>query len=80
MIQGKSEIKLCQTPYELKVLDEFNMRECNSSKSPIECRLKLNREGEGAEVEPTYFKRLIKCLRYLTLTRPDLVFLVSYLS
>ena len=80
VIQGKSEIKICQTTYPLKFLDEFNMRECNSSKSSMECRLKLNREGEGVEVEATFFIKLIGCLRYLTLARPDLVFLVSYLS
>ena len=79
MIQGKSEIKLSQTTYALKVLDEFNMRECNSSKCPMECHLKLI-QGKGAEVEPTHFRKLIECLRYLTLTRPDLVFSVSYLS
>ena len=64
----------------LKVLNEFNMKECNSAKTPMECRLRLSREGEGEEVESTYFRKLIGCLRYLTLTRPDLIFSVSYLS
>ena len=31
-------------------------------------------------MERTLFRNLIGCLRYLTLTRADLVFLVSYLS
>ena len=80
VIQRKSEIRLCQTNYALKVLDEFNMKKCNSSKTPMECRLRLSREGEGEEVESTYFRKLIGCLRYLTLTRPDLIFSMSYLS
>ena len=80
VIKRKSDIRLCQTNYLLKVLDEFNMKECNSAKTPMECRLRLNREGEGEEVESTYFRKLIGCLRYLTLTRPDLFFSVSYLS
>ena len=46
----------------------------------MECRLKLNRNGEGLEVESTFFIRIIGCLRYLTLTRPDLIYSVSYLS
>ena len=66
--------------YALKVLDEFNMKDCNSAKTPMECQLKLNREGEGVEVESTHFRKLISCLRYLTLTRPDLIFSMSYLS
>ena len=80
VIQGKTEIKICQTNYALKVLDEFNMKDCNPAKTPIECRLKLNRQGEGVEVKSTLFRKLIGCLRYLTLTRPNLIFLVSYLS
>ena len=42
MTQENSEIKLCQKLYALKVLDEFSMRECNSSESPMECHLKLS--------------------------------------
>ena len=80
LIQKETEIKMCQSSYALKVLDEFNMKECNSAKTPMECRLRLNREGEGEEVESTYFRKLNGCLRYLTLTRPDLIFSVSYLS
>ena len=80
MIQRKSEIRLGQTNYALKVFNEFSMEECNSAKTPMECRLRLSREGEGEEVESTYFKKLIGCLRYLTLTRPNLFYSVSYLS
>ena len=46
----------------------------------MECRLKLNRDGEGLEVETTLVRRIIGCLRYLTLTRLDLIYSVSYLS
>ena len=80
VIQGKSDIRLCQTNYALKILEEFNMKGCNSAKTPMECQLRLNREGEGEEVESTYFRKLIGCLRFLTLTRHDLIFSVSYLS
>ena len=41
VIQRKSDIRICQTNYALKVLDEFNMKECNSAKTPMECRLRL---------------------------------------
>ena len=80
VIQSKSEIRLCQSNYALKVVKEFDMEECNSAKTPMECRLRLSREGEGEEVESTYFRKMIGCLRYLTLTRPDLIYSVSYLS
>ena len=80
VMQEEDEIKICQTRYALKILNMFNMSDCNASKTPMECRLKLNRDGEGSEVEPTLFRRIIGCLRYLTLTRPDLIYSVSYLS
>ena len=80
VIQEKDEIKICQTNYALKVMDIFNMLDCNASKTPMECRLKLNRDGEGTEVESTLFKKIIGFLRYLTITRPYLVYSVSYLS
>ena len=73
-------LKMCQSNYALKILDEFSMNDCNPAKTPMECQLKLNREGEGVEVEATHYIKLIGCLRYLTLTRPDLIFSVSYLS
>ena len=80
VIQSKSEIRLCQPNYALKVLKEFNMEECNSAKTPMECCLSLSRVGEGEEVDSTCFRKMNGCLRYLTLTRPDLIYSVSYLS
>ena len=80
VIQEEDEIKMCQINYALKILNMFNMSNSNISKMPMECRLKLNRDGEGSEVEYTLFRRIIGCLRYLTLTRPDLIYSVSYLS
>ncbi|PKI62768.1 hypothetical protein CRG98_016867 [Punica granatum] len=46
----------------------------------MEERLKLTREGSGADVNPTYFKRIVGSLRYLTSTRPDLVYSVGLVS
>ena len=80
VMQEEDGIKMCQTRYAIRILDMFNMSDCNASKTPMECRLKLDRNGEGLEVESTCFRRIIGCLRYLTLTRPDLVYSVSYLS
>ena len=41
-IQEKDEIKICQENYALKVLNSFNMADCNASKTLMECPLKLN--------------------------------------
>ena len=57
VIQQKDEIKICQTSYALKVLDIFNMSDCNASKMSLECRLKLNRDGDGTEWNVPYSGR-----------------------
>ncbi|PKI79601.1 hypothetical protein CRG98_000076 [Punica granatum] len=43
-------------------------------------RLKLTKEGSGADVNPAYFKRLAWSLRYLTSPRPDFVYSVGLVS
>ncbi|XP_020982453.1 uncharacterized mitochondrial protein AtMg00810-like [Arachis duranensis] len=48
--------------------------------TPIEEKFKLLREDKGRTVNPTYYKSLIGSLRYLTATRPDIVFGVGLLS
>ena len=47
---------------------------------PMECLLRLNKNGEGTEVKSTLLRKIIGCLRYLTLTRSNVVYSVSYLS
>ena len=55
VVQEEDEIKMCQTRYALTILDIFNMSDYNALKTPMECRLKLNGNGEGLEVESTLF-------------------------
>ncbi|PKI56621.1 hypothetical protein CRG98_023004 [Punica granatum] len=63
--------------YAKDILERFKMATCKPIQTPMEERLKLTREGSGADVNPTYFKRLVGSLRYLTSTRPDLVYSVG---
>ena len=41
---------------------------------------KLSKDDEGADVNPTLFKRLVGNLMYLTATRPDIMQGVSLIS
>ncbi|XP_022031858.2 secreted RxLR effector protein 161-like [Helianthus annuus] len=56
------------------------MAECNSANFPMEHKPQLTKEGEGKDVNPTLYQRLIGSLRYLLHTRPDLGYSVGVLS
>lgn len=43
-------------------------------------RLEIRKKGIGGMINPTYFRSLVASLRYLTSTRPDIVYAVEILS
>jgi len=49
-------------------------------KNPIVPGYKLSKEGGGDVVDSTTFKQLVGSLRYLTPTRPDLVYSINLVS
>ncbi|XP_073224806.1 secreted RxLR effector protein 161-like [Cicer arietinum] len=51
----------------------------NGVKNPIVPRVKLSKKG-GVEVDPTLYKQMIGSLMYLTVTRPDLMFVACLAS
>ena len=56
------------------------MAGCNPAHTLMEEKLKLSRDSEAEEVDPTHYRRLVGSLRYLVHTRPDLVFALGYVS
>ncbi|XP_056159718.1 secreted RxLR effector protein 161-like [Syzygium oleosum] len=46
----------------------------------MECGTKLSKFDEGVDVDPTYYGSLIGSLRYLTCTRPDIMYSVGIVS
>ena len=57
----------------------ISISECNQAHTPLESRCKLKKESHPS-VSPTTYQSLMGSLRYLTHTRPDLLFSVGYLS
>ncbi|MCI47856.1 putative copia-type polyprotein, partial [Trifolium medium] len=48
--------------------------------TPMECGIKLSKHEEGEPVDPSLFKSLVGSLRYLTCTRPDILYAVGVVS
>ncbi|XP_022883572.1 uncharacterized protein LOC111400387 [Olea europaea var. sylvestris] len=71
-------IFISQARYAKEILKKFNMEDCKPLCTPIECGTKLSKNDEGEN--PTLFKSLVGSLRYLTCTRPDILFVVELIS
>jgi hypothetical protein len=78
--QGDSGITLQQTAYAKRVIELVGLTDCNLALTPMEERLKLSHNSTTEEVDAMQYRHLMGSLRYLTHTRPDLAFSVSYIS
>lgn len=80
VIQDARGIFITQRKYASETLRKFGMEDCNHVLNPIVPGMKLTKGGDGTEVDPTSFKQLVGSLRYLTATRPDLIYSVNLVS
>jgi hypothetical protein len=78
--QKEDYIAIKQSGYARKVLAQFGMADCNSTKVPMDPGLKLDADKQGERVDATEYRRVIGCLRYLLHTRPDLSYAVGMTS
>ncbi|GJX79321.1 retrovirus-related pol polyprotein from transposon TNT 1-94, partial [Tanacetum coccineum] len=73
-------IFICQERYAKEILKRFDMDKCNPGGTPIEHKAKPFKHNGGKAVDSTLFKSLVGSLRYLTCTRPDILFAVGLIS
>ncbi|XP_066324364.1 secreted RxLR effector protein 161-like [Miscanthus floridulus] len=78
--QDASGIALRQTHYTKRILKLGGITGYNPAHTPIEEWLKLSRDSTAEEVDFTHYRWLIGSLSYLVHTRPDLAFVVRYVS
>lgn len=72
-------ITVDQQQYIEQLLTRFDMSDCRSIDTPIECKLNIEKSEQCVTDIP--YQRLIGSLMYLAvLTRPDIAYSVSYLS
>lgn len=56
------------------------MNNCKSVSTPIVIGLKLTKDMEGEDVDPTLYRQLVGSLLYLAHTQPDISFAISVFS
>jgi hypothetical protein len=69
-----------QKRHALKILAAVGMEGCNPRHYPMENRLNLSRSSTAPLVGSTEYRRMVGALRYLVNTRPDLAYVVGYIS
>lgn len=80
MKQLEDSIFITQEGYAKEVLKKFNMFECKHVNTLMECGTKLSKLDGQENVDPTLFINLIRSLRYLSCTRPDISFAVELVN
>lgn len=72
--QQHDRIFISQKKYMKEILEKLKMNGCNPVNTPVATGTKLSKEGDGRVIEPTIYKSLVGSLRYLTITRPYIVY------
>ena len=78
--QENDGIFISQKKYMRDILEKFKMENCNAVSIPVGTGVKLSKEGDGKLVDSTLYKSLVGSLRYLTITRPDILYGVGLVS
>ncbi|CAH9104519.1 unnamed protein product, partial [Cuscuta europaea] len=79
-VQTKDGILIHHKKYAEDILERFEMKNCNPAVTPCETNLKLGNNEEGKPVNPTIFRQMVGSLRYLCSTRPDITYVVGFIS
>lgn len=77
--QHEGEIMLSHRSYVERILIDFNMEGCNCSQTPLKLRPKFDQQEGVSKFNSSLYRSLMGSLRYLTHTRPDLLFSVGFL-
>ncbi|GKE12344.1 retrovirus-related pol polyprotein from transposon TNT 1-94 [Tanacetum coccineum] len=76
--QSPRGIFLNQSKYALESIKKYGMETCEPSYTLMVEKSKLDEDSQGKVVDPTRYRGMISTLMYLTASRPDLVFAVSF--
>ena len=81
MRQTDSSMLVTQASYTKKILEKFNMLECNKVDTSMNMLCHCEEKGDSIPVTDLPYREANSSLMYLaTSTRPDIMFAVSYMS
>ena len=80
VIQTHEGIFISQRKYAHEILKKFGMECSNATKTPMVPGFKLTKDEGGTKVDSTQYKQMIGSLMYLTVSRPDLMYVMSLVS
>ena len=66
-----------QRQYALDLLQRYGMSDCHSTTISVDCKSKLSASDGPPVADPSKYRSIAGALQYLTLTRPDLAYVVQ---
>jgi len=78
--QNKNGIFVSWEKYVNEVLSRFNMQDSKETITPMVMGLKINKEDNTKDFDPSKYKSIVVNLIYLTATRSDIMHAVSLIS
>ncbi|GJU04481.1 retrovirus-related pol polyprotein from transposon TNT 1-94 [Tanacetum coccineum] len=78
--QTDKRLFICQERYAKEILKRFGMDKCNPACTPLEHKAKPSKYDGRKKVDSILFNSLVGSLRYLTCTRPDILFAIGLIS
>ncbi|GKC50377.1 retrovirus-related pol polyprotein from transposon TNT 1-94, partial [Tanacetum coccineum] len=69
---------LNQSKYDLESLKKYGMESCDPVDTQMVNKSKLDEDTQGKAVDPTHYHGIVGTLMYLTSSRPDMVYAVSF--
>ncbi|KAM1294329.1 hypothetical protein ACFX13_014692 [Malus domestica] len=80
LIQEANNIFIHQRKYDETLFERFGLKGCKPVSTPLIVNKKLKKDDGSEPADVSLYKSIVGSLLYLTVTRPDLMFLASLLS
>ncbi|GJY69361.1 putative ribonuclease H-like domain-containing protein [Tanacetum coccineum] len=78
--QSQTSLFISQDKYVADMLKKFDLASVKTAITPMETKMALTKDEEGADVDVHLYRSMIGSLMYLTASRPDIMFAVCACS